>query len=53
MTTRSLRERVAQMGFPLLGVEEDLNVNETLAEAVKSKELRLWEAFPVLLARSA
>ena len=52
MTTRSLRERVAQMGFPLLGVEEDLNVNETLAEVVKSKELRLWEAFPVLLARS-
>jgi hypothetical protein len=41
------------MGFPLLGVEEDLNVNETLAEVVKSKELRLWEAFPVLLARSA
>ncbi|MEJ2745876.1 MAG: hypothetical protein P8123_09370 [bacterium] len=40
------------MGFPLLSVEERLNVNETLAEVVKSRDPRLWEAFPVLLARS-
>lgn len=53
MTTCSLHERLAQMGFPLLSSEERLNVNETLAEVVKSRELRLWEAFPVLLARSA
>jgi hypothetical protein len=40
------------MGFPLLSAEERLNVNETLAEVVKSRDPRLWEAFPVLLARS-
>ncbi len=53
MTARSLRERVARMGFPMLGAEEKEDVNETLAEVVKGRELRLWEAFPLLLARSA
>lgn len=52
MTTRSLHERLAQMGLPLLSARERLNVNETLAEVVKSRAPRLWEAFPVLLARS-
>jgi len=32
MTARSLRERVARMGFPMLGAEEKEDVNETLAE---------------------
>jgi hypothetical protein len=41
------------MGFPMLRAEEDVDVNETLAEVVKSRELRLWEAFPLLLARSS
>lgn len=52
MTTRLLHERLAQMGFPLLSADEGLDVNKTLSEVVKSRELRLWEAFPVLLARS-
>ena len=32
---------------------EELDVNETLAEAVKSRDTRLWEGFPVLLANAA
>ena len=32
---------------------EELDVNETLAEVVKSLDTRLWEGFPVLLANAA
>jgi hypothetical protein len=32
---------------------EALNVNETLAEVVKSRDTRLWEGFPVLLVNAA
>jgi len=32
---------------------EQLDVNETLAEVVKSDDTRLWEGFPVLLANAA
>ena len=31
---------------------EDFDVNQTLAEVVKSKDNRLWEGFPVLLANA-
>jgi hypothetical protein len=31
---------------------EELDVNETLAEVVKSHDIRLWEGFPVLLANA-
>ena len=40
------------MGYPLLEVEESINVNEILAEVVKSREPRLWEGFPLLLANN-
>jgi hypothetical protein len=32
---------------------EELDVNETLAEVVKSQDTRLWEGFPVLVANAA
>ena len=32
---------------------EELDVNEPLAEVVKSRDTRLWEGFPVLLANAA
>jgi len=32
---------------------EELDVNQTLAEVVKSRDTRLWEGFPVLLANAA
>ena len=40
------------MGYPLLEVEESINVNEILAEVVKSREPRFWEGFPLLLSNS-
>jgi len=53
MKNDSLLKRVSALGFPLFGTEEELNANLTLADMVKSKDLRLWEGFPVVLANSA
>ena len=53
MKNDSLLKRVAALGFSLFGMEEDQNANLTLADMVKSKDLRLWEGFPVVLANSA
>jgi len=53
MKNDSLLKRVAALGFSLFGVEKDQNANLTLADMVKSKDLRLWEGFPVVLANSA
>ena len=53
MKKESLLKQAAALGFPLFGTEEDQNANLTLADMVKSKDLRLWEGFPVVLATSA
>lgn len=53
MTQGSLLKRVSKLGFPLFETEETQDVNVTLADMVKSKDLRLWEGFPVVLANSA
>ncbi len=48
-----LLKKVRLLGFPLLETEERVDANTTLAEVVKSEELRLWEGFPILLLNSA
>src|SRR3989338_10010653 len=53
MKNYNLLKRVSDLGFPLFEAEEDKKVNLTLADMVKSKDLRLWEGFPVVLANSA
>lgn len=53
MENENLLKRVSALGFPLLGVEDGQNTNLTLADMVTSKDLRLWEGFPVVLANSA
>lgn len=53
MKKESLLKQAAALGFPLFGTEEDQNANLTLADMVKSRDLRLWEGFPVVLAVSA
>ena len=52
MNKTTLIKKLKDMGYPLLEVEESINVNEILAEVVKSREPRLWEGFPLLLANS-
>ncbi len=43
---------LSKLGFPMFEPSEELDVNETLAEVVKSNDTRLWEGFPVLLANA-
>jgi len=40
---------LSKLGFPMFEPSEEQDVNETLAEVVKSDDTRLWEGFPVLL----
>ena len=53
MKNKNLLKRVDKLGYPLFESEEALDANATLADVVKSKDLRLLESFPVLLANSA
>jgi hypothetical protein len=53
MNDSKLMERLSRLGFPLMETSQDFDVNQTLAEVVKSRETRLWEGFPVLLANAA
>jgi len=53
MTDRKLLTSLSKLGFPMFEPSEELDVNETLAEVVKSHDTRLWEGFPVLLANAA
>ena len=53
MTDKNLLNKVSHLGFPMFEPEEDLDVNETLAEVVRSDDVRLWEGFPVMLANAA
>ena len=53
MKNDSLLKRVSGLGFPLLDVEEKYDANLTLADMVKSEDLRFWEGFPVAIAYSA
>lgn len=49
MKNKDLLKRLNKLGFPLFETDADFDVNETLAEVVRSKNMRLWEGFPVLL----
>ena len=53
MVDQRLLDNLNQLGFQLLETRADVDVNKTLAEVVKSKDTRLWEGFPVLLANAA
>jgi hypothetical protein len=53
MKNDSLLKRVSELGFPLFETEGDQNANLTLADMAKSRDLRLWEGFPVVLANTA
>ena len=52
MTNEKLLKSVSRLGFPMFEPSDEMDVNETLAEVVKSHDTRLWEGFPVLLANA-
>jgi hypothetical protein len=47
-----LHERIEMLGFPVLETKSAQTANVTLAEVAESKDIRLWEGFPVMLANS-
>ena len=49
---RDLTKRVGELGYPLLETEQQKDANEILAAVVKSRDARLWQGFPVMLANS-
>ena len=53
MKDKSLLKRLRKLGFPLFETEEVQDVNLILADVVRSKDLRFWEGFPVVLASTA
>ena len=53
MKDNTLQKRLRALGFPLFETGQAEDANLTLADVVKSKDLRLWEGFPVVLATSA
>ena len=50
MKRAELLKKLKQLGYPLFEPEEAPDVNEALAEVVKSNDPRLWEGFALLLA---
>jgi len=52
-TGTSLMNSMAKLGYPLMEPAMTVDVNQTLADVVKSCEIRYWEGFPVLLANAA
>ncbi len=53
MVKKELLKKLNRLGFSFMETREVFDVNKTLAEVVKSKDTRLWEGFPVLLANAA
>lgn len=53
MKDKNLLENLDRLGFPLMETKEYLDVNKTLAEVVKSNDMRLWEGFPIMLVHAA
>ena len=52
MKKTELLNNVKDLGFPLFETKKSVNANKTLAEVTKSKDSRLWEGFPLLLANT-
>lgn len=52
MTDTKLMKSLSRLGLPMFEPSVEPDVNETLAEVVKSGDTRLWEGFPVLLANA-
>jgi hypothetical protein len=52
MKKTELLNNVKELGYPLFETKTSVNANKTLAEVTKSKDFRLWEGFPLLLANT-
>ncbi len=53
MSNPELVDNLIKLGLPLFNVNHEVNTDEVVVEVVKSRDYRLWETFPVLLANAA
>jgi len=53
MNDKELLNNLSGLGFKLMEPESTVDANLTMARLVKSRDLRLWEGFPVVLANSS
>ena len=53
MNHSDLMNNLSKLGLPLFQPSETVDVNATVAEVVRSRDTRLWELFPTLLANAA
>lgn len=51
MPSKNFYENLSKMGYPIFEKDHE-DINSTLVEVAKSKDLRLWEGFPIMLANS-
>jgi hypothetical protein len=49
---KNLLKRVGELGYPLLETEANEDPNAILADVIKSRDPRLWQGFPVMLANA-
>jgi len=52
MKKTELLNNVKELGFPLFETKKSMDANKVLAEVTKSKDSRLWQGFPLLLANT-
>lgn len=52
MNPTPLEKKLRDLGLPMMELQSDENVNQTLAEIVQSSDTRHWEGFPVVLAQA-
>lgn len=52
MQEKSFLNNLSALGFPLFRTEEVLDAKATLARLVRSRDMRLWEGFSLVLANS-
>jgi hypothetical protein len=53
MNQSDLMNNLSKLGLPLFQPSEAVDVNQTVVKVVKSRDTRLWELFPTLLANAA
>jgi len=52
MERETLLNELNELGYQLVPIKQESNVNKILAEVIKSKEPRLWQGFPIIFANS-
>ena len=53
MEDKELLKQLSRLGLPLFQTEMYFDVNKVLSDTVRSKNVRLWESFPLLLVNAS